>query len=1006
MLPLTKQRCALLLSAGRLAQATSLADYIVAGLAVGPSTTDISSATPQPTAGSISAVITSLNAPFGNGSVDECYSSWDKWLSASWLETWGTYVDYTTFTTSWTTTAPAYNGSTYVATETLDTTQTILNGMFPMITETVHTTYTSSETIASTPAKTSTGGGTFTYSSLSTQNNTLAKPTCVLPSIVTQCQSQWDRWITTQLVPGPTPPPHCDINAGFLQNTNTVPPCATSYASVAASYSAYIDAYPSPLCTQGTSRAPVLRTSVGGPLCDSIRQNYVSQANYQFAAETATTQYLPFFSAGYQGGPMNETAGDWDISWTWPTASTLGAPSCTLGCGRCAVTGGTVQLIYWPETATSFGSNYTAPRTNPASPVTVETLGTTFTSPTLYISYSSVYATNGCSVIGANITNTIVAIPTDTPLSSVYGGTIPCDAHMRYTQEWTATAPFTVADLNEPVPYSIYSSQPWCATYLRNQGCEGTCPLSLGYKPILVVPEEVLQDLQPAWATCYGDIRGVYDPPMALQQTSVAAGPTVPVATTTAQSQTQSATPASGPQSITPLATATPYSATIGSESVPGGTQTAVESKNATTTASAQEISLSQVSPTPPYNPSATSPDNPDEGPISEPSTADSPDIDSGSAQGLQTSTSRNDVGILVSVLTGGSSVTSNGQDPSEATANVVGSSDDTTASGTASSESDISQTGHDATPPTTSAAEQTVATVGSRIYTIVSLSSNGKNSVGTDSQANTVYSTSPQSLDLGAVVVANDGSTVTISGSEQTAALNGQVVGAASLGGVVIGSGSSGTTVYANTQTPEAASPAVITANGQLYTQVPQPNGAQVYANSDSSFTISADGAAIVVGSETVSMVSSGEIVVGSHTYTITADTTNAVPASSGNVVLTVGSQKYSLSQGPNGQEIVDAGSTTLTLSSGASAMTVDGQTISLASDGALVAGQGSYSSKVSVGDAIPTSSSNGQVTASVSSSGSPSDNPATTSTSLAGKLFAPWLGVLAAWALKLVAL
>ncbi|KAK5703635.1 hypothetical protein LTR17_021959 [Elasticomyces elasticus] len=1001
MRPLSKQRCLLLLSAVRLAQATSLADYIVAGLGVGPSTTDISSATsvetPQPTGGSIPAVVTSLHAPFGNGSVDECYSSWDKWLSASWLETWGTYVDYTTFTSSWTQTAPAYNGSTYVATETVDTTQTILNGMFPMTTETVHTTYTSSETIASTPAKTSTGGGTITYSRLSTQNNTLAKPTCVLPSIVSQCQSQWDRWITTQLVPGPTPPPHCDVNAGFLQNTNTVPPCATSYASVVASYSAYIDAYPSPRCTQ------IFTASVGGPLCDSIRQNYVSQANYQFAAETATTQYLPFFSAGYQGGPVNETAGDWDISWTWPTASTLGAPSCTLGCGRCAVTGGTVQLIYWPETATSFGSNYTAPRTNPASPVTVETLGTTFTSPTLYISYSSVYAANGCSVIGANITNTIVAIPTDTPLSSVYGGTIPCDAHMRYTQEWTATAPFTVADLNEPVPYSIYSSQPWCATYLRNQGCEGTCPLSLGYKPILVVPEEVLQDLQPAWATCYGDIRGVYDPPMALQQTSVAAGPTVPIATTTAQTQTQSATPASGPESITPLATATPYSATIGSGSVPGGTQTPVESEDPTTTASAQEISLSQVSSTPPYNPSATSPDNPDEGPISEPSTADSPDIASGSAQGLQTSTSRNDVGILVSVLTGGSSVTlSNGQDPSETTANVVGSSDGTTASGPASSEGDISQTGHDATPPTTSAAEQTVATVGSQVYTIVSLSSNGENFIGTDGQANTVYSTSPQSLDPGAVVVANDGSTVTLSGSDQTAALNGQVIGAASLGGVVIGSGNSGTTVYASTQSPEA----VFTADGQPYTQIAQTNGAQVYVNSDSSFTIPTDGAAVAVGSETVSMVSTGEIVVGSRTYTLTADNANAMPTTSGNIVLTVGSQVYSLSQGPNGQEIVDAGSTTLTLSSGGSAMTIDGQTISLASDGALVAGQGSYSSTVSVADAIPTSSSNGQVTASISSSVSPSESPARTSTSSAGKLFAPWLGVLAACALKLVAL
>ncbi|KAK4887952.1 hypothetical protein LTR49_028907, partial [Elasticomyces elasticus] len=141
---------------------------------------------------------------------------------------------------------------------------------------------------------------------------------------------------------------------------------------------------------------------------------------------------------------------------------------------------GTVKLIYWPQSATANGTNATAPRTMPTGPVTVEALGTTFTSPTLYISYSNVYAANGCSIIGTNITNTIIAIPTNSPLSSIYGATIPCDAHFRYTQEWTATAPFTVEDLNEPVPYNIFSSQPWCATYLREQGCVGTCPMTQG----------------------------------------------------------------------------------------------------------------------------------------------------------------------------------------------------------------------------------------------------------------------------------------------------------------------------------------------------------------------------------------------------------------------------------------------------------------------------------------------------------------------------------------------
>ncbi|KAI7647119.1 hypothetical protein KC318_g18857, partial [Hortaea werneckii] len=315
---------------------------------------------------------------------------------------------------------------------------------------------------------------------------------------------------------------------------------------------------------------------------EARRDNYVHDQNHAFKPKEV--ENAPYFSAGYLGTWVDASAGDFNTSYYWPTSATLGVPSCTLGCGRCAVTGGSVRLIYWPPATIT--NNISAPSTAPISaPVTAVTLGTTFTSPTIYISYSNVYAANACNDIGSTITDTIAPIPTDRQLSSVYGGTLPCDAHMRYTQAWTATAPFTIEDLyQQPVPYSIYSSQPWCATYLRDRGCGGTCPTTRPYEPILVVPEQILQDIQLEWSSCYGDIRGAYDPPIALQPATTVLGPQEPGITSQDsytiypspvalhshstiagpdipidphQADTQTATPAPGPNSRAPSPTAT-----------------------------------------------------------------------------------------------------------------------------------------------------------------------------------------------------------------------------------------------------------------------------------------------------------------------------------------------------------------------------------------------------------------------------------------------------------------
>lgn len=157
------------------------------------------------------------------------------------------------------------------------------------------------------------------------------------------------------------------------------------------------------------------------------------------------------------------------------------------------------------------------------------------TSPTYYVSYKSVFASDGCSGIGPTLYDTIVPIPATYQLSSVFAGTLPCVAHVynQFTQEWIATASFNVTDMNRPVPFSIYSSQPWCATYQFEHGCNKECPTTEAYKPIIVVPEAVLQSMNPAWGSCYGDIRGAYDPPIALQEASSIILPQITVPTPT-----------------------------------------------------------------------------------------------------------------------------------------------------------------------------------------------------------------------------------------------------------------------------------------------------------------------------------------------------------------------------------------------------------------------------------------------------------------------------------------
>lgn len=240
--------------------------------------------------------------------------------------------------------------------------------------------------------------------------------------------------------------------------------------------------------------------------------------------------------------------------WTWP-ASQLFAPGCSLGCGRCAITGGSIELLYFPPGMTP----------HPATaPVVATTLGTVLTSPTYYISFASIYASDACSGVGSTLTSFILPIPTDQPLSTLFATTEICDARHQ-VRGWMpeiaiGTVAMNVTDLmQESVPYDIYTSQPYCASQIRSakmaSGCGYTasCPTTLPYRPLVVLSSHLLNSLDSAWGGCSLDLRGLYDPPKALQPATAVVVPTM-----AGPSPTTSATPADPPAEVTPEPTALP----------------------------------------------------------------------------------------------------------------------------------------------------------------------------------------------------------------------------------------------------------------------------------------------------------------------------------------------------------------------------------------------------------------------------------------------------------------
>ncbi|KAK5746813.1 hypothetical protein LTR17_000443 [Elasticomyces elasticus] len=147
----------------------------------------------------------------------------------------------------------------------------------------------------------------------------------------------------------------------------------------------------------------------------------------------------------------------------------------------------------------------------------------TLTSPSVYISFETAFATNDCGqTLGQAYPGALLPLDPDS-LFSIQGQhdyfVATTDGHL---STFYQSAHFNFDDVTGLVPASVYTAQPSC--FAAPHGCYTIYP---DYSPVLVLPPEI-RGLDPAWRNCALDWHGAWDPPVALTPQEVVASVTEP----------------------------------------------------------------------------------------------------------------------------------------------------------------------------------------------------------------------------------------------------------------------------------------------------------------------------------------------------------------------------------------------------------------------------------------------------------------------------------------------
>ncbi|RMY50701.1 hypothetical protein D0865_06752 [Hortaea werneckii] len=952
----------LVVLAAQATRAKDVAEYVAAGvgLQTGASQPESSAAATSASLGWNSSILTasvpakhSQTAVTGSGAVNtgayewsnvsitgDCFAQWDAYWTASSSATELSMIIATATQTIVRT--PTYYSTSYKELGPSSWTRVVTqyadaNNVFPIATYT--TTRSDDGGTRRITEPTSTGEPTTRVSTVEFQKNvpaysgTITSPACVLPSVVPECQSRWDSWIA----------------AGAAQ---------------------------------------------GKPLCQ--------------AAEVGSAQCSTIISARYDGyrnfGPTGIDGWVTNASSTWWPATQSFAPGCSLGCQTCAITGDTVQVYYWPPTTATAVENGTLTASashtlnngaaNTTGPITAIVGDATLTSPTIYISYRSLYASNSCHQVGQRYSNTIIPLAKNDDLKSLaYHQLDDMPARPGLSgspSSWEyEELPFNLTDLMEPVPQSIYMQLPRCQLSLSAYTKAGfdagdfTCSEYGAYKPLIAIPTEV-RDLDPAWASCTAWYGGAYDPPKALQGATALATPEVPTplkatsasagskATDSLPSQTATALPAdpadsSGADSSDPNASSDDSSekgsqASTATSKASGSASSADESlPSSNTDTSAKADPLVDATQTGTLEASQNTVDtftqitsrsqDPDKSGTyqAQPTKSDANALTGEADDGSSNEASRTEAAFTrpttnaLSILQSALSSVNTFEDPKTVTSSVstepsvvnsrVGGSEAVGEASTVSRYQEPSGTletqGGHATPSSTLGASSRIGegplaeslapgvstTAGHQQITILTIGS--------------VEATASANSD--GVVLQNEEETTTLSGGQAEVTFAGEALSLDSQNQIAAGSSTYAVPVQEPTSTTIAFS-----LGGQTFypNVIPgQTNAFEVAGN-----TLSAGGLAKTLGDGHVVSAAEGGLLIDSTSSLLIPHSATAAPsAQSKPTLVTIAGSEYTASAVSGRPSEIVIGSHTLT--AGGLAATINGQTISQASDGVLVA-------------------------------------------------------------------
>lgn len=228
-------------------------------------------------------------------------------------------------------------------------------------------------------------------------------------------------------------------------------------------------------------------------------------------------------SLGYLGCGLGITSTETIVSTVTSTPKyTRSKPPCATdadGCERCIIIAETVQLFYWPST--SADNPKSEPLATTSGNVTAVYNGTTFTSPSVYLSYQNVWTSKRfCQNTGRNHSGALLKLDPRS-LNSVIGyyERDQVDLSTTFPMYLAAGQPVNYADFNKPASTSpSMAERPFNLSGTANY-CQNT-----DQRPILAVPREI-RNLDPDWKNCDIWVWGAHDPPRALTPVDALSGP-------------------------------------------------------------------------------------------------------------------------------------------------------------------------------------------------------------------------------------------------------------------------------------------------------------------------------------------------------------------------------------------------------------------------------------------------------------------------------------------------